>query len=191
MDCSEARTDKIEAQRLTGVSHDIESVPDFLTNLRLSDLYNLPGEYVEMHPEIFSAMRAGNIEYLERMKSYGTPMACLKSDLGDSVLHLAAAWGHLELVKSLVSECPSLLLESNGKGQLPLHVAARAGHSAVVEALILSITFFAERFSEEGREKLNLFVLKDEYGDTPLHLALKDLHEKTEVLHIFVEISGL
>ncbi|WZY82943.1 hypothetical protein YC2023_029327 [Brassica napus] len=180
MDCSEARTDKIEAQRLTGVSHDIESVPDFLTNLRLSDLYNLPGEYVEMHPEIFNAMRAGNIEYLERMKSYGTPMACLKSDLGDSVLHLAAAWGHLELVKSLVSECPSLLLESNGKGQLPLHVAARAGHSAVVEALILSITFFAERFSEEGREKLNLFVLKDEYGDTPLHLALKDLHEKTE-----------
>uniref|UniRef100_A0A0D2ZTJ1 PGG domain-containing protein n=1 Tax=Brassica oleracea var. oleracea TaxID=109376 RepID=A0A0D2ZTJ1_BRAOL len=180
MDCSEARTDKIEAQRLTGVSHDIESVPDFLTNLRLSDLYNLPGEYVEMHPEIFSAMRAGNIEYLERMKSYGTPMACLKSDLGDSVLHLAAAWGHLELVKSLVSECPSLLLESNGKGQLPLHVAARAGHSAVVEALILSITFFADRFSEEGREKLNLFVLKDEYGDTPLHLAFKDLYEKTE-----------
>ena len=64
-------------------------------------------------------------------------------------------------------------------------MAARAGHSAVVEALVASVTCFSAGLSEEERERLlNLYVLKDRDGDTPLHLALKDLHEKTEVLSI-------
>ncbi|KAL1188363.1 Protein ACCELERATED CELL DEATH 6 [Cardamine amara subsp. amara] len=97
-----------------------DSVPDpeFLSNLRLSDLYNLPGESVPMNPEIFSAMRAGNRDFLEKMRSYGTPMACLKNDKGDSILHLAAALGHHKLVKSIIYEYPSLLLEPNWKDQI-------------------------------------------------------------------------
>ncbi|XP_056849939.1 protein ACCELERATED CELL DEATH 6-like isoform X2 [Raphanus sativus] len=209
MDPSEASLDGIEAQRSTDVSHDQrnrryflmnlmnngesqkractplpkESVPEFLTNLRLSDLYNLPGESVAMKSEMFSAMRAGNIEFLEKMKRYETPMACFKNKEGDSILHLAASYGHLELVKGIVSECPSLLLEPNWEDRIPLHVAARAGHLAVVETLVLSVTCLSAKLSsEEERERLNLYVLKDKDGDTPLHLALKDLHEKTELL---------
>lgn len=163
---------------------DKEPVPEFLTSLKISDLYNLPGESVAMNSEIFSAMRARNIEFLEKMKRYETPMACFKNNKGDSILHLAASYGHLELVKGIVSECPSLLLESNWVDQIPLHVAARAGHSTVVEALVASVTCFSAGLSEEESERLNLYVLKDKDGDTPLHLALKDLHEKTEVLHI-------
>lgn len=30
-------------------------------------------------------------------------MTCLKNDKGDSMLHLAAAFGHLELVDSMIS----------------------------------------------------------------------------------------
>ncbi|KAL0746389.1 hypothetical protein Bca101_028391 [Brassica carinata] len=160
---------------------DKEPVPEFLTSLRLSDLYNLPGESVVMNSEIFSAMRAGNIEVLEKMKSYETPMACFKNNKGDSILHLAASYGHLELAKGIVSACPSLLLEPNWEDRVPLHAAARAGHSAVVESLVASVTCFSAGLSEEERERLlNLYVLKDRDGDTPLHLALKDLHEKTE-----------
>ncbi|KAL0712684.1 hypothetical protein Bca4012_019662 [Brassica carinata] len=135
-----------------------------------------------MNSEIFSAMRAGNIEFLEKMKRCETPMACFKNNKGDSILHLAASYGHLELVKGIVSECPSLLLESNWVDQIPLHVAARAGHSAVVEALVALVTCFSAGLSAEESERLNLYVLKDKDGDTPLHLALKDLHEKTELL---------
>ncbi|KAJ0264981.1 Ankyrin repeat family protein [Hirschfeldia incana] len=171
-----------ESQRTCTPSpkEDKESVPEFLTNLRLSDLYNLPGESVSMKSEIFSAMRAGNLEFLEKMKRYETPMACFKNNEGDSILHVAASYGHLELVKDIVSECPSLLLEPNWEDRIPLHVAARAGHLAVVETLVVSITCFAAELSEEERERLNLYVLKDKDGDTPQHLALKDLHEKTE-----------
>ncbi|CAA7047021.1 unnamed protein product [Microthlaspi erraticum] len=153
-----------------------ESVPEFLTNLILSDLYNFPGEYVPMNPETYSAMRAGNIDFWDKMRSYGTPLACLKNDKGDSILHLAAAFGHLDLVKSIISECPSLLLESNWKDQIPLHAAAHAGRLAVVKTLVASITYFS---LEEERERLNVYVLKDIDGNTPLHTALKGGHLET------------
>ena len=184
MDYCEARLDTIQVHRSTVVCLDTESVPEFLTSLRFSDLFNLPGEYAPMNPEIFSAMRAGKIELLEKLKSYETPMACLKSDGGDSVLHLAAASGHLELVKNIITECPCLLLEPNSKYQIPLHVAARAGRSAVVKALVASVLYFSPRVPEEDRDRLNIYVLKDIDGDTPLHAALKDLHEKAEVSHV-------
>ncbi|VVB07118.1 unnamed protein product [Arabis nemorensis] len=158
-----------------------KSFPESLTNLRFSELYNLPGEAVAMSPEIFSEMRDGNGKFLDKLRSHTTPMVCFKTDKGDTVLHLAASLGHLELVKSIVSECPSLLLEVNWKGRLPLHVAARAGQLAVVKALVEAVTYFSARMSEEDRG-LNLYVLKDINGDTALNLALKDLHEKTELL---------
>jgi ankyrin repeat protein len=166
-------------------------VPKFLTTLRLLDLYNHPGEYVAMNSEISSAMRAGNKEFLEKMESYETPMSCFKNNKGDSILHLAAAFGHLELVKSIVSKFPSLLLELNFKDQLPLHVAARDGHLTVVKALVASVTFCSDRLAEEDRERLNPYILKDKNGDTALHSALKDLHEKTKELHEKTKVSHI
>lgn len=150
----------------------IGSVPEFLTDVIVSDLFNFPGEYVLMNPENFSAVSAGNKECLEKLRNYGTPMACLKSSRGDSVLHLAAAWGHTELVKSIVSECPFLLIQPNSMNQIPIHAAARAGHLAVVEALIASVTYLSSRLSEEERKRMNLYDLKDRDGNIAMHLAL-------------------
>ncbi|OAO97734.1 hypothetical protein AXX17_AT4G04370 [Arabidopsis thaliana] len=152
---------------------DTEPVPEFFISLRLSDLCDLPGEYVLMKTEMLSTLSDGNEEWLETLRSHGTPLACLKNDQGDSILHLAATWGNLELVKSIVSECPCLLLELNSKDQLPLHVAALTGHPAVVEDLVASVTFSSARLAEEDREILNPYILKDINGDTALNLALK------------------
>ncbi|KFK30937.1 hypothetical protein AALP_AA6G045600 [Arabis alpina] len=152
---------------------------EYLAELSLSNLYHLPGEYVPMSPEIFSAASAGNKECLDMLGS-SMQMACLKSDQGDSVLHLAAAWGHLGLVKEIVFECPSLLLVRNSMDQLPIHVAAHAGCLAVVEALVESVTLCSDRtLSKEVRERLNIYVVKDKDGNTPLHAALKGRHWKT------------
>ncbi|XP_024009935.1 protein ACCELERATED CELL DEATH 6 [Eutrema salsugineum] len=156
-----------------------ESEPKFFIKISLYDLFDSPGESVPMTPEIVTAVSAGKKEWMEKLKSDGQPMACLQSDQGDSVLHVAASWGHLELVKSIVSECPCLLLKLDSRDQLPLHVAARAGHKDVVEALIETIEFVSAKISDdEERSILNLYVCKDINGDTPLHLVLKELHNK-------------
>ncbi|CAA7047016.1 unnamed protein product [Microthlaspi erraticum] len=160
---------------MTTAVGDTELVPEFFTNLRLSDIFNLPGEYVMMNAKLFGALSDGIQEWLEILRSQGTPMECLKSHRGDSVLHLVATWGHLEGVKTIISECASLLLEPNWNGQLPLHVAAHGGHLAIVEALVALITFVIVELCVEERERqrMNLYFVKDINGDTPLYSALK------------------
>ncbi|EOA23108.1 hypothetical protein CARUB_v10003901mg [Capsella rubella] len=148
-------------------------VPEFFIDLRLSDFFDLPGEYVLMNAEMFSTLSGGGKEWLEKLRSHGTPLACLKNDRGDSILHLAARWGHLELVKRIFSEYPCLLLEPNLKDQLPIHVASSAGHAAVVEALVATVTFVSAGISKEERKSLNTYLLKDINGDTALNLALR------------------
>ena len=170
---------QVEGEAATPATGDTENVPEFFTNIRFSDPFDLASEYVPMSPEIVSAVSAGEKEWLEVLRSYGKPMECLKSDGGYSVLHLTAVWGRVETVKRIVSECPCLLLEKDSRDQLPLHVAAHAGHIAVVEALVATLTFVSATLSEEEKERVNVYVSKNIDGDTPLHLALKGDNVKT------------
>ncbi|KAL0746388.1 hypothetical protein Bca101_028390 [Brassica carinata] len=126
-----------------------------------------------MSPEILSAVSEGDAECIGILRSKATPAECLKSDQGDSILHLAAGCGHVELVKIIASSWPFLLMERDSKYQLPLHVAARAGHISVVCALVQIVTFVSDKMSGEGMEGLNPYVLKNNDGDTALHLAMK------------------
>ncbi|MBA0631229.1 hypothetical protein Godav_003243 [Gossypium davidsonii] len=41
-----------------------------------------------------------------------------------------------DFMEQILSKCPSLLLQTNAKGQTPSHLAARYGHSATVKLLI-------------------------------------------------------
>ena len=161
---------------------DTESVPDYLTNLSLSDFVALPGEDVQMMtPDILSGMSNGNINCLRRLRSQETPMARLKSDTGDSVLHLAATWGHLELVKEIVNECPRLLLEPNSSGQTPLHVAAHGGHTPVVKVFVEVVNASASLCTEES-QRLNPYVLKDEDGNAALYYAIEGRYKEMATL---------
>lgn len=60
---------------------------------------------------------------------------------GDTALHVAAAWGELEVIKILV-ENGALLHIPNHIGQLPLHVAISRRHSNVALYLLNSGTDF-------------------------------------------------
>ncbi|VYS62656.1 unnamed protein product [Arabidopsis thaliana] len=158
---------------VTPLRGDTESVPEFLTNLRLSDLYAIRGEDVRMTPEVFSKISDGNKECLEKLRSRGISVARIKSNTGDSILHLAVTWGHLELVKEIVCECPRLLLEQNSSGQTPLHVAAHSGHTTIVEAFVALVTFSSARLCNEESERMNPYVLKDKDGNTALYYAIE------------------
>ncbi|XP_033135858.1 protein ACCELERATED CELL DEATH 6 [Brassica rapa] len=156
-----------------GVQLGSYSVSRLFSDFRLSDFFAFSGVYVPMSPEILSAVSEGDAECIGILRSKVTPAECLKSDQGDSILHLAAGCGHVELVKIIASAWPFLLMERDSKYQLPLHVAARAGHVSVVLALVQIVTFVSDKMSREGMEGLNPYVLKNNDGDTALHLAMK------------------
>jgi ankyrin repeat protein len=50
-------------------------------------------------------------------------------------LHLAAAWGHLEVLRMLISQQANVNCRDSD-GQTPLHYAARHGKADVADALI-------------------------------------------------------
>lgn len=77
--------------------------------------------FIKLRSRIFSPSILNIFRWVHRLRR--TPLACLKNNWGDFILHLAATWSTIELVRSIVFEYPCLLLDIKSKDQLPIHVA--------------------------------------------------------------------
>ncbi|KAK8304411.1 hypothetical protein V6Z11_D04G220000 [Gossypium hirsutum] len=81
-----------------------------------------------------------------------------------------------DFFEQILSKCPSLLLQTNAKGQTPLHVAARFGHSAIVKLLIKSCAKARDGDLEKlGMDQVNavreMLRITDQESNTALHEA--------------------
>ncbi|MGB6975863.1 MAG: ankyrin repeat domain-containing protein [Gammaproteobacteria bacterium] len=104
---------------------------------------------------------------------------------GNTALHLAAAGGHVELVKQLLAE--GVNLEAcDYNGDTPLHCAAMRGQDKVVKVLIeaganttawnknnLAPLNIATLYGQDKVEKTFIACTPDRDGVTPLHRAAK------------------
>ncbi|KAK5837495.1 hypothetical protein PVK06_013305 [Gossypium arboreum] len=83
-----------------------------------------------------------------------------------------------DFIKNILRKCPSLLFQTNAKGQTPLHVAARYGHSVIVEFLINSCANARDGGLEKlGMDQLNkvreILRTRDQESNTALHEAAR------------------
>ncbi|KAH7859483.1 hypothetical protein Vadar_001714 [Vaccinium darrowii] len=96
---------------------------------------------------------------------------------GNTILHVAVQFGHVENVKVVLEERPHLVLEGNKKGETPLHMAARDGLADIVKELIQGAQ------SLEGGDlnvkKMLKLETKDD-KDTALHMAARNCHLKED-----------
>ncbi|TYJ40987.1 hypothetical protein E1A91_A04G180200v1 [Gossypium mustelinum] len=81
-----------------------------------------------------------------------------------------------DFIEQILSKCPSLLLQTNAKGQTPLHVAARYGDSAIVKLLIKSCAKPRDGDLEKlGTDQANavreMLRIRDQESNTALHEA--------------------
>ncbi|WZZ32495.1 hypothetical protein YC2023_015896 [Brassica napus] len=96
-----------------------------------------------MNPKIFCAVRAGDKESLvKRIKDDAKTIQRLVDNHGNSLLHIAAASGHGNIVDYIVSKFPNLVRKGNLMDENALHVAARAGCLTIVEFLVRFVTVF-------------------------------------------------
>ncbi|KAK2995242.1 hypothetical protein RJ640_023766, partial [Escallonia rubra] len=137
-----------------------------------------------MHPKLYNAAAEGKVddllEYRDQLEDQLTPN-------NNTVVHIAATFGHTRSVNEVLANRPSLLCRVNVKGNTALHLSAREGHCKVVQALIESAR---SRPPGQGlgngigavREMLRM-VNGD--GDTALHEAVQYRH--LDVARVLIE----
>uniref|UniRef100_A0ACB8F4M9 Uncharacterized protein n=1 Tax=Sphaerodactylus townsendi TaxID=933632 RepID=A0ACB8F4M9_9SAUR len=87
----------------------------------------------------------------------------------ETLLHIAAAHGHVKIIDYLISKGAKLDVKDK-KGRIPLHIAAEKGHNDAVKILL--------------QAGANMYSL-DQEGKTPLHLASRNHHT-----HVLKSILG-
>lgn len=54
----------------------------------------------------------------------------------NTVLHLAARYGHEELASEIIKSCPEMVSSENGELETPLHEACKEGHLGIIKLLL-------------------------------------------------------
>ena len=106
----------------------------------LMDEWNQEGQAYGAHHELcggtlFAAAMHGDVLRVERALRLDPSSATLTDEFGSTALHLAARYGHLDIVDSLVSRGATLVNKMDDAGRTPAHLAAEGGYTAILEAL--------------------------------------------------------
>uniref|UniRef100_A0A8D2L702 Uncharacterized protein n=1 Tax=Varanus komodoensis TaxID=61221 RepID=A0A8D2L702_VARKO len=109
-------------------------------------------------PSIFDSVAKGNLSDLEKSLKLSDVNAVNAAN--ETLLHIAAAHGHTEIIDYLISK--GAKLEAKDKaGRTPLHRAAGKGHDKAVKMLL-----------QAGASMYSL----DQEGKSPLHMASQNHH---------------
>ncbi|TYJ40988.1 hypothetical protein E1A91_A04G180300v1 [Gossypium mustelinum] len=146
-----------------------------------------------MEVPLYKAAAEGKIEEFDNRQELN--LESLKTPNYDNVLHVnlansertASAWSfksrsrrsnRSDFVKKILGKCPSLLLQTNRKGQTPLHIAARYGRSTTVKLFIESRADgdIENLGMDELKAVREMLRLKDEESNTALHVAARYGH---------------
>ncbi|XP_072148871.1 protein ACCELERATED CELL DEATH 6 isoform X2 [Setaria viridis] len=132
-----------------------------------------------MKPRVLKAVATGDLGLLEQALGLKpSPATAEQGDLscldgvtagGGSALHVAASRGHLELVKMVCAQAPSLIRRRNHLGDTALICAARAGHADVAD-------YLAARAVEENEDGNPTLRATNSGGETAMHEAVRNGH---------------
>ncbi|XP_053326316.1 CARD- and ANK-domain containing inflammasome adapter protein-like [Spea bombifrons] len=116
---------------------------------------------------VFDAVKSGDLSLLEEMLK-GSDINAVNS-LGETLLHVAAANGHVPVIEFLIARGAKVDARDRKK-RTPLHKASENGHSEAVAVLL--------------RAGANIYGL-DGDSQTAVHLAARNNHRK--VLKVFLD----
>lgn len=154
-----------------------------------------PADITYMDASLYKATAVGKFE---EFNNYQRPeLESLKTPNHDNVLHANLSTPERigrrtrsDFIQRILVKCPSLLLQTNAKGQTPLHVATRYGHSTIVQILIKSCAKVTDGDLEKlGTDQLNavreMIRHTDQESNTALHIATR--HGHVEVVQELLE----
>ncbi|KAM3268579.1 hypothetical protein P3S67_031520 [Capsicum chacoense] len=125
-----------------------------------------------MDPTLYNSGMRGNIgdanfllaDHLKRDEENGYQV----TPKGNTVLHVAALYGHSCFTAEVLKITPALLCCQNKKNETALHIAANEGNTELVCVLLASV--------KDHNTKEKLTRMTDASGDSALHKALRSQH---------------
>ncbi|KAM5585745.1 protein ACCELERATED CELL DEATH 6-like [Rosa sericea] len=92
-----------------------------------------------MDPRLYKSAKSGDVCFLRKLLSDNPSLLYKLTPRENTTLHIAAQFGHKNVVAEIYSRSGSLLKQQNLDGDTPLHVAARFGHFSIVNYLVRDI----------------------------------------------------
>ena len=125
-----------------------------------------------MNPQVFQHASSMDSSFFEKLADSNSS-TLLQVTIGkNTVLHVALQFKNFEAAKKIVNLRPSLVYETNSKGNTPLHVAATIGDISMVKLLIDQ----AKNLDVETGSRQQLLSMVNQDGDTALHVAVRYGH---------------
>lgn len=118
---------------------------------------------------LFNAAISGNDSFFEKIGGEDLNLKQV-TRRGNSVLHVAAKSGKVQIMKKVLDSRPSLLCMENCKGNTALHIAASLGHFDMTKRLISCAK------DQEAAVKNLLLRKRNLEKDTALHEAIRNDH---------------
>ncbi|MAJ82075.1 MAG: hypothetical protein CMF41_04090 [Legionellales bacterium] len=107
---------------------------------------------------MYCGINKSEMEYLLDKTSYiNTWHNKLKNDLGRSILHISAYYGHYDILMKLLDRNHTTIIQQDKDGRNPLHLAAGRGCSNCVRSLL---QYYDDMVDQ-----------KDYFGKTPIEYA--------------------
>ncbi|KAJ9686358.1 hypothetical protein PVL29_015320 [Vitis rotundifolia] len=107
---------------------------------------------------------------------------CQVSPRKNTCLHIAASFGHHDLAKYIVRECPDLIKNKNSKGDTALHIAARKRNLSFVKIVMDSCPSGSGASRDVEKAEHSLLRIVNKEGNTVLHEALINRCKQEEVV---------
>lgn len=112
---------------------------------------------------------------------------CQFSHQKNTCLHIAASFGHHDLAKYIVRECPDLIRNKNYKGDTALHIAARKRNLSFVKIAMDSCPSGSGTSRDVEKAEHPLLRIVNKEGNTVLHEALINRCKQENVVDILIK----
>ena len=116
---------------------------------------------------LFNAVITGNVSFFEETGRKHLNLEQV-TERGNSILHVAAKFGKVEIMEKVLDSQPSLLYMTNCKGNTALHIAAILGNVDTTERLINSAK------NKEVETRMELLRMQNQEKNTALHEAIRN-----------------